>query len=239
MGPRDIVKKAIRNGIDLIAITDHNSCENVQAVMDVAEGAGLVVIPGMEVYTREEAHIICLFDSIDADREFQSVIYDHLPEMDNDPEWFGRQYVVDAEENIVRECQKMLAMPTNLHVQQVFSFVMDLGGIAYPAHIDRKSNSLLSTLGFIPKGLPVHALEIARPYELAVQEFRFLENASFSIIRSSDAHFIEQFGDKCTLFKMEQPTFKELCMALKRKDGRHTTIIDECDDRFKDVAANG
>ena len=238
MGPRDIVKKAIQNGIDIIAITDHNSCENVQAVKDVAQGAGPVVIPGMEVYSREEAHIICLFRTLAADVEFQNVVYDHLPQRENDPEWFGSQFVVDANEHILRECQKMLAMPTNLHVHDIFSIVTDLGGIAYPAHVDRKSNSLLSTLGFIPHNLPVHALEISKAYEQAAKEHRILRNSTFSLIRSSDAHFIEQFGDKYTLFKMEQPTFQELCMAIKKEKGRKTAFLSACGEQFKDVAVN-
>ncbi len=242
MGPRDIVRKAVENGIEIIAITDHNSCENVRAVTEAAAGTGVTVIPGMEIHTREEAHIICLFSSIDAAEECQKIIYDHLAAGDNDPEWFGRQYVVDAEENIIRECHKMLAMPTNLGVRELFSLVNDFGGFAYPAHIDRKSNSLLVTLGFIPHDLPVHALEIAKPFEQAAQELRYLKNSSFSIIRSSDAHYIEQFGEKFTYFKLQQPTLAEIRMAIEKKHGRDTALPVDCRDRlhfYKGMAVNG
>jgi len=220
MGPHNIVNSAIANGLDIIAITDHNSCENVQAVIDFARNKRLIVLPGMEVYTREGAHIICLFESLEADRAFQEIVYDHLAAGTNDPEWFGGQYIVDSDENIIGNCARLLGMPTNLHAQVVLNVVSDLGGICYPAHIDRQANSLLRVFGFIPNDWPLHAVEIARPFEIAAQEYRFLKNTHYSIIRSSDSHFIEQMGEASTLFKLEQPTFNEISLAIKKRDGR-------------------
>lgn len=224
MGPRDIVKRAVEIGLDIIAITDHNSAQNARAVMDAAKNTNLTVIPGMEVYTREEAHMICLFDTAQHAEEFQEVIYDHLADGENDPDWFGPQYIVDGNENVIGECKKLLAMPTNLHVHHVASFVIDLGGIIYPAHIDRKSNSLLRVLGFIPTNLPLDAVEIAQPFEEASKNIGMLKNSKYSIMRSSDAHMIEQLGTKSTWCYMEAPTFDELSKAIKRTDGRSTSL---------------
>ncbi|MBN1561567.1 phosphoesterase [candidate division KSB1 bacterium] len=227
MGPINIVRKALACQLDMIAITDHNSAQNVAGVIDAARETTLTVIPGMEVYSREEAHMICLFATIDHAAHFQDVIYDHLPTGNNDPDWYGNQYVVDGQENIVEECQKLLAMPTNLHVHEIVSFVIDLGGIVYPAHIDRRANSMLSALGFIPGNYPLDALEIALPLESAVQRHGFLKSSPFSLIRSSDAHMIEQLGSKVTWFYMQAPTLTELKKALQRQDGRRTSLANE------------
>lgn len=225
MGPRDIVRRATECGLDLIAITDHNSAENVSAVRDAAGSENLLVIPGMEVYTREEAHMICLFETIESVTQFQNIIYDHLAEGENDPDWYGPQYIVDGEEHILGENPRLLGMPTNLHVQEVAGFVIDLDGIIYPAHIDRKANSLLHALGFIPTDLPFYALEIARPYEEAVQLHRFLKNTPLSIIRSSDAHRIEEIGSKATWYYMVKPTFAELKKAIMQQEGRRACLV--------------
>ncbi len=224
MGPNDIVRAALAQGLDMIAITDHNSAENIQGVMDAATGTNLVVFPGMEVYTREEAHMICLFDSVENALHFQDVIFDHLPEGQNDPDWFGNQYIVDGEEHIIGECPKLLALPTTLHIGAVANFVIDLDGIIYPAHIDRKANSLLHVLGFIPNDLPFQALEIAKTFEDASAQHGFLKRSSWSIIRSSDAHMIDQLGTKYTWYKMNEPTFEELRKAIQQEDGRRTAL---------------
>jgi len=224
MGPRDIVAKALARNLDMIAITDHNSAQNVSSVIDAAKDTALTVIPGMEVHSREEAHLICLFETVEKALNFQDIVYDHLPKEENDPEWFGPQYIVDADENIIGECKKLLAMPTDLHVQELVNFVIDLGGIIYPAHIDRQSNSLLRVLGFIPTNIPFDAVEIAQPYEKAVAQYGFLQNTSYSILRSSDAHMIEHLGEKSTFYYLQAPTFDELRKALNKENGRRTSL---------------
>ncbi len=224
MGPQDIVRQALDNSLDVIAITDHNSAENAAAVIKAAEDKALTVFAGMEVYTREEAHVICLFPNAEADLIFQQVIYEHLAEGENDPDWFGPQYIVDAKENVIGECKRLLAMPTNLHVHQIASFVLDLGGIIFPAHIDRKANSLLRVLGFIPNDLPFDAVEIAQPYDDAVKQIGFLKKSPYAVLRSSDAHMIEQVGTKATFLKMEDISFAELKSALKREKGRDVAL---------------
>lgn len=224
MGPKDIVRAALARGLDLIAVTDHNSAENVGAVIGAAEGTPLWVVPGMEVYTREEAHMICLFETTEQALAFQEVIYDHLPEGDYDGELLGPQYVCDKDEHVLGENRRFLPFPVALTVHAVAGFVIDLGGIIYPAHIDRKSNSLLHSLGFIPGNLPLHAVEIAKPYDEAIRQLGFLQKSPYSIIRSSDAHDIDQLGGKYTFFKMDDLTFIELKMAIEKRDGRCASL---------------
>jgi PHP family Zn ribbon phosphoesterase len=227
MGPKDIVRTALEQNVDIIAVTDHNSAQNVQAVLDAAKGTSLLVIPGMEVYIREDAHIICLFETVEHALQFQEIIYDHLPDGENDPDWYGPQLVVDGHENIIEECSKLLGMPTSLRLGAIANFVIDLDGILYPAHIDRKANSLLHVLGFIPNDLPFPALEIAKTFEEASAQHGFLKRTQMSIIRSSDAHMIDQVGTKFTWYKLEEPTFAELKKAIAQQDGRLTALAKE------------
>lgn len=229
MGPKDIVQAALDHGLDIIAVTDHNSAENVAAVMGAAADTPLLVIPGMEVYTREEAHMICLFAKLSDVLDFQEVIYEHLPEGDYDGDLFGEQYICDKDQNILGENQRFLSFPLNLPVHIVAGFVIDLGGIIYPAHIDRKSNSLLHSLGFLPNTLPLPAVEIARPYAEAVKQLGFLSKSPYTIIRSSDAHDIGQIGEKFTFFNINDLTFTELKMAIEKREGRSATLQIEAD----------
>lgn len=224
MGPREIVNKALENKLDIIAITDHNSAENVPAVIKAAKNTTLSVFAGMEVYTHEEAHVICLFDSVKTDFKFQEYIYNHLPTGEYNEPLFGPQIICDENENILGYCNKILALPVDLNINQLAEYVQQLGGILYPAHIDRKANSLLYSLGFIPNNLPVKAVEITQPYDVAVQKHGFLKNTHFSILRSSDAHDISQLGEKYTYFKMRNKSFTELKLALDRQQGRRITL---------------
>lgn len=224
MGPINIVNAAIKNNLDIIAITDHNSAENVQAVIEIASKTRLTVIPGMEVYTREDAHMICLFDTLDTVIQFQDFVYEHVPPGIYDASMMGPQYVCDKDENIIAENDRFLTLPINASVASIANRVNDLGGIIYPAHIDRKSNSLLRALGFIPDNLFIHAVEIAMPFDQARERLRFLNNTPYTIITASDSHHIDMLGSRLTYFKLEKPNFFELKKAIEKQDGRYATL---------------
>ncbi|HPG37773.1 MAG TPA: PHP domain-containing protein [bacterium] len=224
MGPVNIVNTAIKNNLDIIAITDHNSAENVQTVMQVAQNTPLNVIPGMEVYTREDAHMICLFENLETVLQFQDFVYQHLQPGIYDASMMGPQYVCDQHENVIAENDRFLTLPTNASVEAVAARVNDLGGIIYPAHIDRKSNSLLRSLGFIPDNLFIHAVEISQPFDQARERLRFLNNTPYTIITASDSHDIDMLGSKTTFFYLEQPTFGEIKKAIEKQDGRYTAL---------------
>ncbi len=224
MGPRDIVKEALEKKIDIIAITDHNSAENVKAVMDAADGTKLRVVAGMEVYVREGAHIICLFPALENVLTFQKFVYANLQKGVNNESLFGPQIVCDKYENILHKNPRLLALPFNASLEQVAHQVTVLGGIMYPTHIDRQSFSILRVLGFIPDDLNIHAVEILQPLQEAQERVRFLRDTDFTIIRASDAHFVDNIGDARTFFKLVEPSFSEISMAIKRQDGRRAAL---------------
>ena len=143
MTPHHIVMRAAEYGIGAVAITDHNASANVPAALEAAQRYGVKVFPGMEVESSEEAHIVVLFDTLEQLQSWQLLVDEHMNGMLNDVERFGAQYVVDAEDEFVREEQRLLHAPLSLTAAQVVQQVAALGGLTIAAHIDRPSYSIL------------------------------------------------------------------------------------------------
>ncbi len=220
LSPRKIVERARTERLDMIAITDHNTAKNVRAVMQLAEEGGLKVIPGMEVQTREEIHLLALFPDGGSIALWDEEVYRHLPDVKNDPEVFGDQPIVDLEGNILRFEERLLINSLDLSLEEVKSRVEGGGGLIIPSHFDKGSYSLISQLGLIPSGLELEALEMSRRTE--VRQSGTFADPSLSIPRivSSDAHSLEDIGSAYTVFLMAQPTLEELRLALRGQEGR-------------------
>jgi hypothetical protein len=225
MIPPLIVRRALELGLDLIAITDHNTAENVLAVQEAASATSLRVLPGMEVQTREEVHILCLFDTADQICAWQAAVYNSLPSVPNRPEAFGAQYVVDATGEYICENERLLLTSTLMSTESVVAQVRELGGLPIAAHVDRPSFSLLANLGFVPEGLPLAGLEISR--RQTVQGFRaaYPELAGWPLFGSSDAHQLADMACR-TEARMASRSVCELEMALRRDQGRDLWVTD-------------
>lgn len=185
MTPNNIVNMALLEELTAIAITDHNSCENAHAVMQAALGTGLVVIPGLEVQTREDVHVVTLFPNIEAAYAMQQKVYAALPQMNAPAKICAKQLLVDAEDEIIGSCNKLLGFSCELSLEQVVLLASEFGGIAIPAHIDRKSFSVLSNLGFLPAALSLTTLELSMYAKW--EEYVNLYPAH-RIIQNSDSH---------------------------------------------------
>jgi len=170
MIPPRIVRRALELGLGMIGITDHNCAANAGAVIEAAQGTGLTVLPGMEVQSREEVHMLCVFDTLGQVEAWQRTIDAALPGLPNRESFFGTQYVVDATGAYRYAEKRLLATSTSLSVEQVAAGVDALGGLCVPAHIDRSSFSILSNLGFIPQGLPISGVEIT-PRAIGLAKF--------------------------------------------------------------------
>lgn len=217
MIPPLIVQEALERGIRLIAITDHNATGNIRAVMEAAQGTDLTVLPGMELQTREEVHLLCLFETLDQVEAWQKVVDSLLPDLANNPDFFGEQFVVDASGEFLRREERLLIVSADIGLDEATEQVKALGGFPIPAHVDRKAFSLIANLGLIPPGFD--ALEISRhlkPDEAAV---RFPQVRGYPLIQSGDVHRLEEFLGSCD-FHMESATLREVCMALKGVEGR-------------------
>ncbi len=219
MIPPLIVRRAREVGLDLIAITDHHASENVAAVQRAAAAVGLAVLPGMEVQSREEAHILCLFDTLEQVALWQQIVYDSLPAVRNRPEVLGAQFVVDETGDYVCENERLLLTSTALSAEEVVAQVKELGGLAIAAHVDRPSFSLLGNLGFVPKGLALAGLEISARGDVARLVARYPGIEGWPLIRSSDAHCLADL-DARTEAVLGAPTVAELALALRGAEGR-------------------
>jgi PHP family Zn ribbon phosphoesterase len=219
MSPKKIVAKSIEKQLDIIAICDHNSAENVQAVMHLGEKMGLCVLPGMEICSKEEVHILGLFNAAEQAQAMQEFVYAHLPG-ENKAEVFGYQVIIDEEDEIRGEVSRLLIGASRLSLQDIVAKVHKLGGLSIASHVDRPSFGIIGQLGFIPTDLSLDGLEVS--YRLPLNEVRkkIPGIVNFPCISSSDAHFPEDIGKAKTIFALSAPTFDEIRMALKGKDGR-------------------
>lgn len=220
MTPRKIVKEARKKKLDLIAITDHNSAENVGAVMAAARHTGLAVIPGIEVTTSEEVHIVGLFEHIAEALAMQTLVYDRLQTGENDDDLFGMQVVANEFDEVEGMNRRLLIGATRLDVGQVVDAIHNLNGLAVAAHIDREAFSVVGQLGFVPEDLDLDAVEISRRMTLKQGRVVFSHLERFPFITSSDAHDLEDIGTSPTAFQIAGSELAELRRALRGTGGR-------------------
>lgn len=223
MIPPLIVQTALDRGIQLIAITDHNTSANVSAVMKAAEESGLAVLPGMELQTHEEVHLLCLFDDLDKLLNWQAIVDQHLPDMQNNPDYFGEQFIVDETGDFLGIEPRLLINSVKLSLEQSIQQVHALGGLAIPAHIDRKAFGLIENLGMIPIDLPIDALEISRHITPDLALKKYPEAASFRIIQSGDVHHLDDFLGS-NYFWIQSPNLAEIQLAFQEELGRKMEI---------------
>lgn len=223
MIPPLIVEEALERGLTLIAITDHNSSANIQAVQKAAQGTNLHVLPGMELQTREDIHSLCLFDTIDQITELQNKVDFTLPEIKNQPEHFGEQFVVDETGEFIRREDRLLITSSSLSLNEAFALVTSLGGLFIPAHINRKTFGLIESLGFIPPDIPFPAVEISKHLSPEQATIQIPSIGKLPIIQSGDVHRLNEFLGSMT-FSMMDATVNEIRLALNMAEGRQFSI---------------
>jgi hypothetical protein len=219
MLPEFILERAAELGLNLIAVTDHNSAENCEAVMRAAEETGITVWPGMEVQTREEVHVLCLFDNLDQALEWQGVVYANLPPVKNKPRVFGEQVVLDAAGELVGFNDRLLVTSAFLSVDETVRQVRELGGLCIPSHVDRPVYSIIANLGFIPPGLGLRGVEISPLVGAKDARTRVPGLEGYTLIANGDAHRLKDMVCRTTI-KMAVPTVLELGLALAGEGDR-------------------
>ena len=185
MTPANLCGMAALKGLQMIALTDHNTAKNLPAVQKCCDAYGLLLIPGMEITTREEVHLLGYFPTVEIAVSFGALIREHLPKKKNKPSLFGHQYVMNEEEEILEEEDALLIGATDLPLSELVRMIRSTGGVPVPAHINRGSNGLLINLGFMPPDLKFTAVEVWRglPCAHTPQEGKV-------ILHSSDAHYL-------------------------------------------------
>ena len=223
MSPKTIIKKSLEKNLDIIGICDHNSAENIEAVIKAGDGKGIRVVPGMEICSKEEVHILSVFETTEQALLMQEYIYENLPG-ENSPKMFGDQIVADENDEVAGENKRLLIGATTLNLTEIVDKIHSLNGLCIASHVDRPAFGIISQLGFIPPDLPLDGVEISwriKPSE-AMEQMPDIKR--FPFIISSDAHFPDDIGKVTTRFFIAEPTIDEIRLALTGKNDRRTEV---------------
>ncbi len=224
MTPRDIVEKASSLGINIIAICDHNSAENVSVTRDLARKKGIYVVAGIEINSSEEVHVLGFFGDLHDASKMQTAVYDNLQPGENDEDAFGMQVVVNEVNEVLGFNKRLLIGATTLSVNRVVDLIHGFNGLAVASHIDRDGYGIIGQLGFIPAELGLDGLEISCRTSLDEARIRFAPYRHLPWISSSDAHRLEDVGRRTTSFFMHHSTFEELRLAIRGEGYRKVTF---------------
>ncbi len=214
MTPPNIANMAYVKGLDIIAITDHNSARNVRAVMKAAEELPLTVIPGIELTTAEEIHVVCLFPDADSAERAGAELEKHLPPVKNRPEFFGEQVIMDENEEITGTFPFLLSNALDLSIDKLPEIIGGFGGFCYPAHIDKQANSIISVFGALPDKPKFACLEVHNPTQFFKNSENALIKEEYIIVTSSDAHNLHDISEREQMLELEEPSFNALRKTL-------------------------
>lgn len=213
MTPQNIVNMAYIKGLDIIAVTDHNASKNVAVVCELAKTLGIVCVPGMEVQTREEVHMLCYFPEVEALEAFEQALDAYRTRIPNNTDKFGHQYVMDTKDQLIYEYPYALILSLNISLEALQDLVITHRGVMVPAHVNRPSNSVLSNLGFIPDSLIGKTIEVYN--KLPVDQKRI---DGFRVIYNSDAHYLEHIHEPVHFMNLKTISIQETLNYLRGKD---------------------
>ncbi len=219
MSPRNIIQSCRDASLDLIAICDHNTSENAGAVQREGERHGICVLPGLEICSREEVHILAVFQELEHALAMQEWVYGGL-EGQNQPEVFGYQIVANEDNEVLGENPRLLIGATRHGLGDIVRQTHALNGLSLSSHVDRPVNGIINQLGFIPPDLMLDGVEIS--YRIALPQARSAlpEIGDRPCITSSDAHFLKDIGRAYTILRMAAPALAEIGLALRGEGGR-------------------
>lgn len=214
MTPANIVGMAALLGLELIAVTDHNSCKNCPAVLAAAKEYGILAVPGMEINTSEEVHAVCLFPRLEAAMDFDRYVEERLIPFPNKEEIFGRQLIYDLEDRICGTFPNLLINATDISFDGLWDVVRAYDGVMFPAHVDKGANSLMANLGFIPPDSQFVTAEVKDLKKLhgLRKEHPYLEKCR--IISNSDAHYLEHIHEAGLVLPVEERSAEGVVRAL-------------------------
>lgn len=213
MTPNNIVGMAQVLGLSVIAVADHNTARQLPAVRKLAEEAGILLLPAIEITTAEEAHILSLFPSMEAALEMGEELYAALPRICNKPEIFGCQNILDEQDQPTGELERLLINAVSFPIDTVFEKVRAYGGVPIPAHVDKSAYSVISNLGVIPPELEAKTIEIS-PNGMD-RGFMPPDGESYFVITDSDAHDLETMsGHEARSLELAEISVQEILNQL-------------------------
>lgn len=204
--PNNIAGMGVINGLNIMALTDHNSCKNCPAFFTAAKRQGIIPIAGMELTTAEDIHAVCLFERLEDAMAFGDEVEKRRMLVENRVDIFGNQFICDGEDNVIGEEPNLLSNATTISIEEAPSLVKDFGGICYPAHIDRSSNGIISILGTFPPMKGVTCVEFHNK-DLIEEYTEKYELRNLTKIVSSDAHYLWDISEKENYFEIDDEPY--------------------------------
>ncbi|WP_313340500.1 PHP domain-containing protein [Sedimentibacter sp.] len=189
MTPNNIVNMSYIKGLNIISVTDHNSTKNLPAIIKVSDNK-IKIIPGIEVTTKEEVHVLCYFKNLYEASEFGDIIYESLPNIINNPVLFGQQNIYNEDDEIIGNLDKLLLSAASFSLKELDFMIKEYHGIMVPAHINKKSNSILGILGFIPDNLEFTFVEIYNKSDINDKLLK-----KYKLLINSDAHILTDISE--------------------------------------------
>lgn len=223
MTPGNIIKKAIEKNIDIISITDHNSIKNVKSALKISENKKIKIIPGIEVQSKEDIHLLSYFENFKNLNSYYELVYEKLSNIKNDEEKFGHQIIVDKNDKFVGKEDKLLMNSTNYSLNELVNLTNRFNGIPVPSHADR-SFGLIKNLGFIPEELNIKYIELNFNKTILqyYKQYPYLKN--FHLINNSDSHFLNQIEPKIKINLTKKPTTKNIFKQINREQPKNYII---------------
>ena len=191
MTPNNIAGLAMLNGVEIAALTDHNTTLNCPAFFEACKNYGVVPIPGMELTTAEEVHMVCLFPSLESAMSFGEYVSNNRMKIKNRPDIFGKQQILDGEDNVIGEVDELLISACNLDIDTAYREVISRGGVAYPAHVDKQSNGIIAILGDFPDYIGFTCAEFHDPSRIEEYTEKYAALKGLVHVNSSDSHYLD------------------------------------------------
>jgi 3',5'-nucleoside bisphosphate phosphatase len=223
MSPRNIIQRSLEASLNLIAICDHNSSENAGAVMREGRRMGLCVLPGLEICSKEEVHILAIFGELEQALAMQEWVYAGLKGQ-NQSEVFGYQIIANEESEVLGENPRLLIGATDRGLGEIVRRTHILKGLSLSAHVDRPANGIINQLGFVPPDLMLDGVEVSWRVPLSKARATLPAIGNLPCLTSSDAHFLKDIGRAYTVLSLAVPTVAEIGLALQGQQSRRIVI---------------
>jgi PHP family Zn ribbon phosphoesterase len=217
MTPGNIVGMAKVKGLDVIALTDHNTCKNCGAAMAAGEKLGVLVLPGMELCTAEDIHVVCLFEELAGAEGFAEEVYRWLPDIPNRPDIFGEQQIMDECDQLIGTEPRLLLNAAAIGVDEAVATAARFGGAAFPAHIDRSANGIMGILGGIPPEAGFTSAELSAGCDEAAFFRDNPQLRGYQILKNSDAHYLWTINECQNSIDLPQMSTGALIALIKRQ----------------------
>ncbi len=215
MTPYNLVNMAKLFGYDIIALTDHNSCKNCESAIKVGNAIGITVVPGMELCTSEEIHCVCLFRTLEDAMRFSDFVKTKMLPVKNKESIFGEQLIMDTEDGVLDKEEILLTTAADISIDELPGIIDTYGGVCYPAHIDRSSYSIISSLGDFPTSLRVNCFELTPNADEMQYREKYEGTRGKMLLRSSDAHYLENMREPEFFLELQENSAKALIEHLK------------------------